>query len=187
VDDVRKISTRAIVAVFIAVVILVAWNNMTITVEPKLSKISYNESENPPNWVGPEERLRANFSGHFYIVINRDFDKITLWITPGEGARTTYIRVKIRRKFLNGLYLEVEPPWYGKVDISREESPNEMTYLIQVKDLGEAGKATYQMRFVDRAPEDQLRMDISVEVRDGIIKYKGELPVVILEPNYGRN
>ena len=175
-----EVYTLAIVTAIAAIII--AASQIPIEVTPHLSKAPYNESASPINWVGKGESLRANFSGHFYVVVNRVFGRIILWITPGEGARTTYIRVDVRRKFLNGLYLEVEPPWYGRVEIRRGKSQNGMHYTIQVKDLGEAGDSTYELTFVDRAPEESLSMEITVEVRDGLFKYRGELPVLVLEP-----
>ncbi|NJE11448.1 hypothetical protein [Thermococcus sp. MAR1] len=176
-----------VLGVAIIVVILTIASQVPMTLEPHLSKVSYTDSENPTSWVGRDESLRANFSGHFYVVITRSFDKIRLWITPREGARTLYIRVVVKREFLNALYLEVEPPWYGKVEISRAESQEGMTYLIQVKDLGEAGEGTYELTFLDRAPEEKLLMWVTVEVRDGLFKYKGTLSTVVLEPFYAPN
>ena len=178
----RKSKVYTVVIVTTIAAILIAATQVPMSVTPKLSKVSYNESTSPFNWIGKGESLRANFSGHFYVVVNRHFGRITLWITPAEGARTTYIRVDIRREFLNRLYLEVEPPWYGRVEITRGESEDGMRYVIQVKDLGESGDSTYELTFVDRAPEKSLSMEIIVEVRDGLFKYRGELPVVVLEP-----
>ncbi len=178
----RKSKVYPVVIVTAIAAILIAATQVPMSVTPQLSKVSYNESSNPVNWVGKDESLRANFSGHFYVVVNRYLGRITLWITPAEGARTTYIRVDVRREFLNGLYLEVEPPWYGRVEVMRGEGENGMRYVIQVRDLGEAGDSTYELTFVDRAPEESLSMEITVEVRDGLFRYRGELPVVILEP-----
>ncbi|WP_461866635.1 hypothetical protein [Thermococcus sp.] len=180
----RNIPTRIVVVALIAFIFLAVWSNTAKEVEPGLSKVPYNESEGQPNFVGPHEKLRANFSGHFYVVVTRSFGRIRLWITPKEGTETLHIGIKVKRKFLNGLYLEVEPPWYGKVEISREDSSNGMVYSIQVRELGEAGKGTYGITFIDMAPEDKIAMDIEVEVRDGLTKYRGELPVVILDPSY---
>ncbi|WP_456423336.1 hypothetical protein [Thermococcus sp.] len=176
-----------VLGVAIVIVILAIASQVPMTLEPRLSKVSYANSENPASWVGRDESLRANFSGHFYVVITRSFDKIHLWITPREGARTLYIRVMVKRKFLNALYLEVEPPWYGKVEISRAESQEGVAYLIQVKDLGEAGDGTYELTFLDRAPEERLLMLVTVEVRDGLFKYRGTLSTVVLEPFYAPN
>ena len=178
----RKSKVYPLVIVTAIAAIIIAATQVPMGLTPQLSKVSYNESASPVNWVGKGESLRANFSGHFYVVVNRHFGRITLWVTPAEGARTTYIRVDVRREFLNGLYLEVEPPWYGRVEITRGESENGMRYVIQVKDLGEAGKGTYELTFVDRAPEESLSMEITVEVREGLFRYRGELPVVVLEP-----
>ncbi|WP_460041651.1 hypothetical protein [Thermococcus atlanticus] len=170
-------------AVLIIVVVLAIASQVSITLEPRLSKVSYTGSGNPVSWVGRDESLRANFSGHFYVIITRSFDKIRLWITPREGARTLYIKVVVKREFLNALYLEVEPPWYGKVEISRGEDRG-TTYIIQVRDLGEAGDGTYELTFVDRAPEERLMMQVTVEVRDDLFKYQGTLSAVVLEPFY---
>ncbi len=183
----RRPEVYALASVIVIAVVLFTASQMPIEVTPHLSKVSYNESASPVNWVGKDEGLRANFSGHFYVVITRSFGRIRLWITPGEGVRTTYIRVEVKRDFLNGLYMEVEPPWYGKVEISRGESQNGMRYIIQVKNLGESGKGTYELTFIDKAPEESISMHITVEVRDGLIKYRGELPAVILEPFYRFN
>ena len=178
----RKSKVYSLVIVTAIAAVIIASTQVPMGLTPQLSKVSYNESASPVNWVGKGESLRANFSGHFYVVVNRHFGRITLWVTPAESARTTYIRVDVRREFLNGLYLEVEPPWYGRVEITRGESENGMMYVIQVKDLGEAGKGTYELTFVDKGPEESLSMGITVEVRDGLFRYRGELPVVVLEP-----
>jgi hypothetical protein len=73
------------------------------TITPKLSKVAYDEYGAPVNWVGRDEELRADFGEHFYVIVNRNFDNIIVWITPREGAKTTYIRVEITREFLKGV------------------------------------------------------------------------------------
>ncbi len=177
----------AYATVVIPIVLIIIASQVPVTVTPELSKGPYGDSEEPINWVGRDESLRANFSGHFYVVVTRDFDRIRLWITPRESARTLNVRVEVKREYLNDLYLEVEPPWYGEVEIIRGENQNGMRYIIQVKNFGEAGKGTYELTFIDKAPEDRISMHITVETRDGLIKYRGELPVVILEPFYRFN
>ena len=177
----RKFYGYALAFLFVLVIALIAEIGIPATVAPQLSKVSYNDSL-PTNWVGRDESLRANFSGHFYVIVNRNFGRITIWVTPKEGARTEYIGVEVRRKFLNELYMEVEPPWYGKVEINREDDSDGMRYLIQVKDLGESGEGTVELTFIDRAPEEIVSMKITVEVREGPFKYRGELPVVIPDP-----
>ena len=175
----RRSGVYALVGVIVAAVLIAS--QMPINTTPRIIKDPLNESL-PETWLERGGSLDADFEGHFYVSVIRYFGIIRLWITPREGARTTYIRVEVRRDFLNGLYLEVEPPGHGEVEISQGESQNGMLYIIQVKDLGEAGKGTYEMTFIDEAPEKSLSMDITVEVRDGLLKYRGELPVLVMEP-----
>lgn len=179
----RRFYTYALVIVFILAIVLLVEGGIPVGVSPQISKVSYNESL-PPNWVGMDESLRANFSGHFYVVVNRHFGRIIIWVTPSEGARTEHISVKIKRKFMNAFYMEVQPPWYGRIEIKRLNNRNKMEYLIRVTDLGEAGKSTYELQFIDRAPEEMLSFIITVETREGLFRYRGELPVVIPEPFY---
>ncbi|WP_457750644.1 hypothetical protein [Thermococcus sp.] len=90
----------------------------------------------------------------------------------------------MKRKFLNELYLEVMPPDRGKVEMSSVKSSNETMYLIQVYPSDDSGEGTYEMIFIDMAPEKTINMNITVEVQYGLRKYRGKLSVMIVNPNF---
>ncbi|WP_456444018.1 hypothetical protein [Thermococcus sp.] len=175
-----KVSGKYIAVVLVVAVVLMA-SQIPINVSPRVSKDAHNESL-PVNWIGMDDGLNANFNGHFYVSVFRYFNVIRLWITPRDGAKTTYIRVEVRREFTNALYMEVDPPYRGRVSMKVEDSNDGEAYLIEVQNPGEG---TYELDFMDWAPESRSSMHITVETREGILRYRGELPVIVLEPSKG--
>ena len=179
----KKFLVILVVVGVIGIMTFFLWSSSTTTIEPYLHKDSYNESAAPTDWVGKGDILDANFSGYFDVSVFQGIDnKIRIWVTPREGAKTVYIRVLVKRKFLNELYLEVMPPDKGKVEISSARSPNETIYVIQVYPSGDSGEGTYEMIFIDMAPEKTIKMEITVEIQYGFRKYRGELSAVIVNP-----
>ena len=108
--------------------------------------------------------------------------KIILMITPKEGARTTHIKVLVKRKFANGLYIEVMPPYQGKVEISEAFDQEGVGYLVQVHPEGNSREGTYGMAFIDLTSEKSIKMKITVEVQYGFRRYRGTFSAVILDP-----
>lgn len=178
----RRFLTLSIV-VLLAIAALIVYFTVPSQEEPRFMLQWNSTLERGHAVVGRGGEVIANFSGRFAVTVYREFGRIHVHIGTLEKSHITDVKVYVRRDFLNGLYVELEPPCCGASEVITQRKVNYgVLYVIHLQDLREAGKGDLELTFVDRAPENELTIRVEVEAKEHYRPYRGEAVFVIADP-----
>ncbi len=178
----RKSLTAGIV-VLLATAVLAVYLTVPSHENPKFMTSWNSTIEGDHAVVRRGGEVIANFSGRFAITVYREFGRIHVHISTLERSHITDVKVYVRRNFLNGLYMELEPPCCGAQEIIHQERVEYgVLYIIHLRNLQEAGKGDLELTFIDRALEKEFTIRVEVEAKEHCRPYRGEAVFVIMNP-----